>query len=91
MRAGVVVVCLDHVTEQEHGAAIGVAKLELRVDPHPPLAGEERQEPDQRQGQRDAERRLDRRERDREPHGRETGVDQVDRRHLVELDPWRDP
>ena len=40
MDAGVGVVRLDHVSEQERRPPIGVPKLELVIDPDPTLAGE---------------------------------------------------
>ena len=44
VHAGVGVVGLDHVAEQERRAAVGVAQLELVVDPHPALAREDREQ-----------------------------------------------
>ena len=51
VRARVRVVGLDHFAEQEHGAAVGVAQLQLGVDPHPAFPGEDGEQADQRQGE----------------------------------------
>ena len=71
VHARVLVVGLDHVAEQEGGAAVGVAQLELVVDPHAALAREDREQADQRQREQHAVRRRLGRERDGEPDRRE--------------------
>ena len=48
MAAGVRVVGLDHVAEQERRSAVGVAELERVVDPDPALPCEQLEQPDQR-------------------------------------------
>ena len=86
VRARVRVVGLDHFAEKEHGPAVGVAQLQLGVDPNPPLAGEDDEQTDERQREHDGERRVDGRERDGEPDRREPGVDRVDPGHRAQLD-----
>jgi hypothetical protein len=57
VHAGVGVVRLDDVAEQEGGAAVGVTQLQLVVDPYAALAGEDRQQRDERQREHDTVRR----------------------------------
>ena len=49
VRAGVGVVGLDDVAEQERRAAVGVAELERVIDTGPPLARERAEERDERE------------------------------------------
>jgi hypothetical protein len=79
--AGVGVVGLDHVTEEEGRAAVGVAQLELVIDPHAPLSREYGQQRDEWQREHDAVRGRVRRERDGEPDRSERRVDRVDPDH----------
>jgi hypothetical protein len=65
----VLVVGLDDVSEQERGPAVGVAQLELVVDPHPPLTREHREQRHQRERKHDAVRRGLGREGNGEPDG----------------------
>ena len=90
VRAGVRVVGLDHVAEQEHGAAVGVAQLELGIDPHAALPREHREQADQRKGEHDREGRVHGRERNGEPDRREARVDGVNPGHRAQLHLRRD-
>ena len=78
----VLVVGLDDVAEEQRRPAIRLRELERVVDPHAALAREEREQPDQRHGERESivadcrEGEADRRERrvdeeDPEHHRRE--------------------
>ena len=85
--ARVRIVGLDDLAEQERGSAIGVPHLELVVDPHTPLAREDRQERDQRQCEQNAAGGGRSGERDREPDRREPGVDHAHGRHRPQVEP----
>ena len=85
VHAGVGVVGLDHVAEQEGGAAVGVAELELVVDPNPALAREDREQADQRQREHHAVRRGLGRKGHGEPDRSKACVDHVDGRHRTQV------
>ena len=85
VHARVLVVGLDHVAEQEGGAAVGVAELELVVDPHAALAREDREQADQRQREQHAVRRRLGGEGHGEPDRSQARVDHVDRGHRPQV------
>src|SRR5919108_4230478 len=86
--AGVRVVGLDDVSEQERRAAVGMAELERLVDPHLTLAGEDGEQADERDAEQRCPDAMDGRERG--ANRRERGVDRVDHRHEPELRPGSD-
>ena len=71
------VVRLDHVAEQECRATVCIPQLELIVDAYAPLAGEHRQEGDQRHCKEHTCGRLHAREGDCEPDRRQARIDHV--------------
>jgi hypothetical protein len=86
VRAGVGVVGLDDVPEQQRGAPIGLRQLECVVETPPPLAGEDREDTAERQQAKRRQRLPAGRNGEREAHRREEHVDEVDA-----LTSFRDP
>ena len=82
--ARVLVVGLDHVAQQQRGAAIGLRELQRVVDPRLALAREEREQRDEREHEH-APRRAAAAAPNAasSPTGREQRVDAVDERQLV--------
>src|SRR5207249_6689098 len=85
VNAGVSVVSLDDVAEQESGPSVRVSELELVVDANAALAREHGEERDQRERQENAPRRRLRREGDGEADRSQARVDRVDGRHRAQL------
>ena len=74
---GVVVVELDDVDEQHHGAAVGAVQLERRGPALAAVAREDREQPDERGDRKQDEWLLDRREGDEEGHAGQDRGDPV--------------
>ena len=83
------VVGLDDVAEQERCPAVGVAQLELVIDAHTPLAREDGEESDERQGEQHSCGGASARKGDGEPDRGEPGIDHVDRAHRAQVEPGR--
>ena len=90
VQAGVCVVGLDHVAQQEGGAAVGLAELECRIDAGTSLAREQPEQPDQRQHEEDRERLGLGGERDGESERGESEVDRRAPEHVAKLHPRLD-
>lgn len=76
--AGVCVVCLDDVAEQEGRAPVRVAELDGVVDAHAALAGEHRKQAEERDDEQERGGMARRCEPDGEPDGGERRVHEVD-------------
>ena len=90
MRAGVRVVCLDDVPEQERGAAVRMAELESVIDTAAPLARERAQEPDEREHEQEGGSLFDGRERREQPDRRERRIDAPRDGQVADEEPRRD-
>ena len=85
--ARVLVVGLDHVAEQQRGAAVGLRELERAVDARLALAGEEGEERDEREDEEDRVGLAGGAERGEQADRGEQRVDAIDEREVVR--PWR--
>ena len=91
VRAGVAVVRLDHVAEQERGAAVGVAELERVVDACFSLARERAEEGDERQHEQDGRGVIGGSESGQVPDRRQRRIDDPCDREVADEDARRDP
>ena len=82
MHGGVVVDGVDHIAEQVGGAPVGRAEGQRVVQPLPALAGEDREQRDERQRQQDQGRMLRDVGRDGQRGTRQARVGQIQPRHL---------
>src|SRR6185312_12239968 len=80
--AGVLVVLLQQVAQQQGGAPVGAAELEGVGDPRLALAREDRQQPHQRQDEQGRKRRAGGGDRRKQPERSQQRVDVVDQRDV---------
>ena len=82
--AGVGVVGLDHVAEQQRGAAVGAGQLDRLLDARGALAGEDREQPGERDHEEHGVRLVGGGEGRQQADREEQGVDAVGHRELAE-------
>jgi len=91
VRAGVGIVGLDDVSEQERCSTIGMAELERMVDTRPPLARERAQEAGEREHEQERRGMLDGRQGGQKADGRERRIDGPREAHVADEQAGRDP
>jgi hypothetical protein len=89
--AGVLVLLLEEVAQQQRRAPVGLPELQRPRDARLALARQQSEEPDERQDQERRPRGRRRGEGGQQPDGRQQRVDAVHERHLAEHLARRDP